>query len=411
MLNRKKKPLSLTAINIGVTAFALSTPLYAANELFADGIDKALNKGDISVNLRYRYEHVDQDGKPENADASTLRSRVTLKSGVVGGFMALIEADNVSYIGSDRFNNTENGKTNYPVVADPDYTEFNQLFISYAFDDKHKANLGRQRINHSGQRFIGGVAWRQNEQTFDAARLQFAPVDKLTIDYSYIWRVNRIFGPNGDNNNFTGDNHVAIVSYQFNTAHSLSGFAYLLDMDESPALSSSTYGLEYKGSFTINDDISLGLNLSYAEQSDYKDSPLNYDVGYYFGELSAKFKPFTITLGHEVLESDNNVSFKTPLATLHKFQGFADKFLLTPADGIKDSYLKVATKIGGVKLVAFYHDFEAESGGMEYGSEIDFIAAYSFSKNYKVLFKYAAYDADDYASNTDKAWLMLTAAF
>jgi len=406
------KHLSLaTPLTLSLALLSLSTTEFVHAQVLPSGIGAAIQGGDIDLQLRYRYEYVDQDGKPEDAKASTLRSRITLTSGTVGGFMGLVEADNLSYIGSDRFNNSENGKTNYPVVADPDYTEINQLFFSYAFDDNNKTTIGRQRINHSGQRFIGGVAWRQNEQTFDAARLQFSPIDKLSIDYSYIWRVNRIFGPNGDNNNFTGDNHVAIASYQFNAAHSLSGFAYLLDMNESPALSSSTYGLEYKGGFTINDDISLGLNLSYAEQSDYKDSPLNYDAGYYFGELSAKLKPVTIALGHEVLESDKGISFKTPLATLHKFQGFADKFLLTPTDGIKDSYLKVATQIGGVKLLAVYHHFEAENGGMNYGSEIDFVAAYTFSKNYKLLFKYAAYDADEYATDTDKAWLMLTAAF
>ena len=407
MLNRGKNTASVTTIGISAAVLALSTPLLAR----ADSIDKALSEGDVSLNLRYRYENVDQDGKPEDADASTLRSRLTLKSGVVGGFMGLVEVDNVSYIGSDRFNNTENGKTDYPVVADPDYTEINQLFFSYAYDDNNKATIGRQRINHSGQRFIGGVAWRQNEQTFDAVRIQSSPLDKLTIDYSYIWRVNRIFGPNGDDNNFTGDNHVAIATYTFNEKHSLAGFAYLLDMDEGPALSSSTYGLEYKGGFSINDDLSLGLKLSYAEQSDYKDSPLNYDAAYYFGEFSAKFKPLTIAAGHEVLESDNGVSFKTPLATLHKFQGFADKFLVTPADGIEDSYLKVSGKLGGVKLVAVYHDFQAETGGMDYGSEIDFVAAYTFCKKYSVLFKYAAYDADDYSTDTDKAWLMVTAAF
>ena len=105
------------------------------------------------------------------------------------------------------------------------------------------------------------------------------------------------------------------------------------------------------------------------------------------------------------------VGFSTPLATGHKFQGFADKFLGTPANGIEDSYFKVATKVGGVKLIAFYHEFEAEEGSMDYGSEVDFIAAYKINENYSVLFKYAAYDADEFATDTDKAWLMLSAAF
>ncbi len=406
MLSRTFK---ITTAALGAVALGLSAP--ASAQLLADSISQAIDGGDVALNLRYRYEYVDQDGKPEDADASTLRSRITLKSGVTEGFMGLVEVDNVSYIGSDNFNNTENGNTNYPVVADPDYTEVNQAFIRYAFDDNTKATLGRQRINHSGQRFLGGVGWRQNEQTFDAVRFTASPLKDLAVDYSYIWGVNRIFGPEGGDAEFEGDSHALIATYKIADGHTLAGFSYLLDLQEAPALSSSTYGLEYKGGLTISKDVSLGINLSYAEQSDYQDSPLDYDAGYYFAEFAFKTKPVTVALGYEVLESDNGIGFKTPLATLHKFQGFADKFLVTPAGGIEDSYLKVATKIAGVKLVAFYHDFEAETGGMDYGSEFDFVAAYKLSKNYSVLFKYAAYEADDFSTDTDKAWLMVTAAF
>lgn len=396
--------MGLAALGLSVSAETMAEPL-------AEGISKALDESDIGLELRYRYEFVDQDGKPEDADASTLRTRVNVKSGSIGGFQGFIEVDNVSYVGNDNFNNTENGETDYPVVADPDYTEVNQAFVSYAFDDKNKATVGRQRINHSGQRFLGGVGWRQNEQTYDAARIQLAPAEGLTIDYSYIWDVNRIFGPEGADADFEGDSHALIASYKIAEGHSISAFSYLLDLDEAPALSSSTYGLEYQGAFKVSEGVGLGLNLAYAEQSDYKDSALDYDAGYYFGELSVKFQPVSVAIGYEVLESDNGVGFKTPLATLHKFQGFADKFLVTPAGGIEDSYLKIATKVAGVKLIAFYHDFEAETGGMDYGSEFDFIAAYKFNKNYSVLFKYAAYNSDDFATDTDKAWLMLTAAF
>jgi len=408
MLNRS---LKITPAALGVAVLGLSVSTLASAQPLADSISQAIDEGDIALNLRYRYEYVDQDGKPKDANASTLRSRLTLKSGKVGGFMGLVEVDNVSYIGNDNFNNTENGKTNYPAVADPNYTEVNQAFISYAFDEKNKATVGRQRINHSGQRFLGGVGWRQNEQTFDAASVSLSPLDKLTIDYSYIWDVNRIFGPEGADADFEGDSHALIATYKIADGHTISGFSYLLDFDEAPALSSSTYGLEYKGGFNVSDGVSLGVNLSYAEQSDYNDSALDYDAGYYLAEFALKTKPVTVALGHEVLESDNGVGFKTPLATLHKFQGFADKFLVTPADGIKDTYLKISTKVAGVKLIAFYHDFEAETGGMDYGSEFDFIAAYKFGKNYSVLFKYAAYEADDFSTDTDKAWLMFTAAF
>ncbi len=416
MLSSNKK---ITLVAVALSALGLSLSMVSAAEGLTDPMGKAFSDSDIGIALRYRYETVDQDGKPEDAKASTLRTRVNLKSGHIGGFQGFIEIDNVSYIGNDSFNNTENSRTNYPVVADPDYTELNQAHISYTFgaqEDKHngfvnKATLGRQRITHSGHRFLGNVGWRQNEQTFDAARLELSPSEQLTIDYSYIWRVNRIFGPKGKDNNFTGDSHVAFVTYKINAIHSVSGFAYLLDIEENKALSSNTYGLEYKAGVAINEDISLGVNLSYASQSDAKDNPLNYNADYYLGELTARFRPVTIAFGQEVLESDNGVSFKTPLATLHKFQGFADNFLITPANGIEDSYLQVATTIAGVKLTAVYHDFDAESGSMNYGSEIDFVAAYKFNQHYSVAFKYAAYDAKDFGNDTDKAWLMLSAAF
>lgn len=407
MLKVSTKIFSTSIAVLGISTSMLSSAEPTINQ----SISAAIDDSNVDLNLRYRYELVDQDGKPEDAGASTLRSRVTLTSGNLGHFKGLVEIDNVSYLGGDTFNNTENGNPDRPVVADPDYTEINQAFISYAFDDNNKATVGRQRINHSGQRFLGGVAWRQNEQTYDAARLQLTPIDKLTIDYSYIRKANRIFGPEGLDAEFEGDSHAAISTYKITDGHTLSAFAYLLDLEEAPVLSSNTYGLEYVGSFKLSDDFSLGVNLSLAEQSDANDNPLNYDAGYYFGELAARFKPLTIAIGHEVLESDDGVSFKTPLATLHKFQGFADKFLATPPNGIEDSYIKLVTKLGGVKLVAFYHDFEANEGSMDYGSEIDFVASYAFNKNYSVLFKYAAYDADEFSTDTDKVWLMLTAAF
>ncbi len=396
---------------VGILLIGLTAATLAAADSTTDRISKAIDDGDIALNLRYRYEFVDQKGLPKDAGASTLRSRVTLTSGNISGFHGVVEVDNVAYLGGDNFNNTENGKTAYPVVADPDYTEINQAFINYAFNEKNTAAVGRQRIDHAGQRFLGGVAWRQNEQTFDAARIQLTPLEGLTVDYSYIWQVNRIFGPEGADAEFEGDTHATLLSYKIAEGHTVSAFSYILDFDEAPALSSKTYGLDYIGAVKLSESVGLGIQLTAAKQKEHDNNPADFSANYYLGELTTRFKPFSLSLGREVLSSDNGVSFKTPLATLHKFQGFADNFLVTPVNGIEDSYLKLATNIAGVTLIAFYHDFKAEKGGMDYGSEMDFVATYPISKNYSVLFKYAAYDADDFSVDTDKAWLELSAAF
>jgi len=141
---------------------AVSAPAGAAE---ADTGDKFI------FDARYRFEHVDPDNALRNAQAQTLRTRIGYRTARVAGWSGLVEVDNVSHLGPERFNSTRNGQTAYAVVADPDGTAFNQALVRY---DREKAAviLGRQRINLDNQRFIGGVGWRQNEQTFDAASVQ-----------------------------------------------------------------------------------------------------------------------------------------------------------------------------------------------------------------------------------------------
>ena len=431
MFNRRYRCSALAS------ATALSVFL-GAPAAMADGvasqISKAVNQGDIDLMFRYRYETVDQDPLGKDADASTLLSRITMKSGMVRGFSGLVEVDNVSYLGGESFNNTANGKTQYPVVADPDYTQVNQAWLGYIINRNARVTAGRQRINHSGERFLGSVAWRQNEQTFDSARAQLTPLPGLTVDYSYIWRINRVFDPDTSLGDFPGntalgeyegDNHALYANYDLGGGHSLAGFGYLLDIDELPNLSSRTWGLEYKGIAKLPADVTLGINLAAARQYDDGDSALNYSAPYYFGEINATKTPVRMNgavaqpiplvfgVGYEVLGSDDGVSFQTPLATLHKFQGFADKFLVTPPNGIRDGYLKAGITLYGVAFTAFYHDFESDRGSDDYGDEIDLVANYPINANFSAMVKYASYQEGDLASarDTDKLWLMLTATF
>ena len=59
---------------------------------------------------------------------------------------------------------------------------------------------------------------------------------------------------------------------------------------------------------------------------------------------------------------------------------------------------------------ARYHDFSADRGSADYGSEVDLQAARRFG-DVTLLAKYASYNADDFATDTDKLWLMAQVAF
>ena len=99
-------------------------------------------------------------------------------------------------------------------------------------------------------------------------------------------------------------------------------------------------------------------------------------------------------------------------ATLHKFNGFADKFLGTPVNGLEDFYIDVTYKVknapgqlaifNGLLLKAQYHDFSSEEGSIDYGTEFDFYAKMPLRRGVYVEAKYANYDADQFATDTEK---------
>ncbi|QFT53088.1 alginate export family protein [Microbulbifer sp. THAF38] len=370
----------------------------------------ALKSGEAHLNLRYRVEIVDQedfdqDGINGDATASTLRTRLNWLSGSYHGFSGFLELDDVTAVGNDNYNSTVNDKTNYPVVADPDGTEVNQAYVRYNGVNS-VITAGRQRINLDNQRFVGGVGWRQNEQTYDGVRYQYGSADSLQLDYSYIYNVNRIFGEDSANAEFEGNIQLLHASYPLVEGHKISGFAYNLDLENAKSNSSHTYGVDYEGDFGL-----LNANLSYARQSDTGDNQQDYSANYYLAELGAEKGLLSAKVGYEVLGSDNGVGFKTPLATLHKFQGYTDQFLATPADGIEDLYASAAVKVAGGKLNMVYHNFDANENSTDYGHEWNVSYGRNLTEDISLLVKYASYQAHQYKLDTDKFWLMVSANF
>jgi hypothetical protein len=401
----------------GIICFTILTGLFSTNaqaeSSWTDDLTGMVSNGKVNFDFRYRYEFVDQDGFAENAKASTLRSRLSYTSASLHGVSFMTEFDNVSSIGSENYNSTVNGNTQYPVVADPTGTDVNQAYLKYA--GKNATGIyGRQRILHSNQRFVGGVAWRQNEQTFDGVRATWVKTDTFNLDYSYIYNVNRLFGPDDGENpaDLHGDNHFLYGDWNLAERHKIAGFGYFLDFDTQsgyPASknadnSSNTFGIEYNGNLDL-----LKLHAAWATQSNAGNSTLDYDADYYVIDVSGKAAALTLSAGYEVLGAGDGVGFKTPLATLHKFQGWADKFLSTPGDGIKDAYVRVAGAVGSVKLEAAYHDFSAEDGNASFGQELDLMATWPIDKKFSTQLNFADFVTDNKAryANTTKAWLTL----
>jgi hypothetical protein len=375
------------------------------------------------VDLRVRYENVHQDGVDKDANAVTARLRAGGEVATRSGFAALVEAEGTLPIDPD-YNSLTNGKTAFTTVADPRNVELNRAQLQYRGLKGWTFTAGRQVINIDDQRFVGAVAWRQNEQTFDAVRVEARQVGPFFADVAYAWSDRTIYGITADRllagstvrQSIRGDNVFAGAGLKLGPV-TAKGFAYLVDQDElgRRPFSSQTYGGRAVAAVPVG-PLTVNLVGSYARQSNYSSNPNRYAATYWVAEGGTSFDGFGVSGGYEVLGADGGTStataFQTPLATLHKFNGFADKFLVTPANGLTDLYATLGRAFPGVRALpgltasVTYHRFDSDRLGLHYGDEWDAQLGFNL-RGVGALVKYATYDADRFATDTRKFWLEL----
>lgn len=390
-------------INILAASVLAATSFAAiAEDTKKDGVEST-----VDLSFRYRIETVDQSGFSEDAQASTMRTRATIKTSWTDSIDTVFEFDDVTEIGLNDFNSgagTTPNRGQYPIVADPEGTELNQGYIRYTSGDT-KTAVGRQRILVGNQRYVGGVGWRQNEQTYDTFTVKTKFTKDLSFNYAYVFNVNRIFGENvlaGDH-----DHNTHLINADYNVGGGkLSGYYFSIDNEDAAGLSNDTLGVRYAGKM---DAFSYVIEL--ATQSDGGDNPNSYDANYYMLDGSYKTGNASFGAGIEMLGGDiaGGQGFTTSLATLHKFQGWADVFLGTPTAGIEDTYLKGTYKLNGFNFKLVYHDFSTDEGGVDLGTEVDFSVSKKLTNHLSGLLKFASFSSDNatYASR-DKVWLMFT---
>lgn len=407
---------------------AVSTLAIAAPALAKTGDPVAVGDGfsiDPILDARLRYEGVDQS--TTEADAVTLRLRSGVEVKHAPSHLALLaEAEAtpgiVNNYNAFPFAITDTQRrTQYSVVPDPMNVELNRLQLQY----KTKAvtlTVGRQRINLDDQRWVGSVGWRQNEQTFDAARAEVT-VGPLSLDGTYSIGQRTIFGAEAGPRVSYGGDFVFLGAGVKAGPVQVKGFAYLADYDEAffYANSSQTYGLRAATALPLSKQVKLSLAGSYARQSNYGTNPYSYSADYIAAEAGLAFGPLALTGGYEKLGADNGRAVQTPMATLHKFDGWADVFLTTPQTsayaGLQDYYGGIAWKapksfkaLPGLNAAVIYHNFDSDTGGRHYGTEWDASVGMKVGP-VALLAKYANYDAKDYGADTKKFWIEADYAF
>lgn len=362
-----------------------------------------------SFDWRYRHESVSDDAFDRDAEADTLRLRAGFKHALGRGWTGFIEAEGVAEL-NDNFNSGANGQTQYPVVLDARALEVNQAWMDWR-GTSFGTRLGRQRIVLDNARFIGNVGWRQNEQTYDAAQLAWEPTKNLQVQGYLLGTVHR---PAGDDAKDPLARERELDGRLLRTQATLPngalvGYGYWVEDREVRSASTRTLGLRWTAAWPLHEGWTVGTTLEAAQQAPYA-AASGGNTYYGLVEPRIEYGPYALRLGWERLGADMDRAFQTPLATLHAFNGWADKFLTTPADGLEDRYVAAQ---GGLNVAGrsatwqvAYHDFQSDRG-TGYGHEWDASLGIVLRPGLVPLVKLADYRSDGFASDTRKIWFQV----
>lgn len=365
---------------------------------------------DVDFGVHLRAAHVDMGSN--NSRAISAKLRATWQASWSDMLSTTLEVDHVSTGFNDEYDNglRGNGEAHIPDVAG---TEINQGFVQLDLS-QWKVKAGRQLIEYDNQRFIGSNGFWQNEQTFDAVRVDYEFYNASRLSYAYIANANRIFGDGAKRElSITDINYDPINlertqfllgdhkhnTHLFNLRlkewdHSELGFYYYrIDNRDVISESNNTFGSRFNyqhvvGSFRVKSHIEIATQTHPEQLNDER-------VNYHLIELAASLRSTELELRHETLGAKNGVRFITPLASLHDFQGWADKFGSQPTNGIVDNSLAVSWRRAPFKIDMRFHTFHSEEGNVDWGQELDIDFIMKIKRKHKFLLRYAQFEESE----------------
>lgn len=377
-----------------------------------------LDRIDFALDTRFRYQTIQSSGGQPDAEALTLRARGSVEIDLGHRTRVLGEIEAVEAFIEDFDDGTED-LSNNAFIPDPEGIVLNRLKLVSEIIPKTRTTLGRQRIALDDWRFFGAFAFRQNDQTADAIRAETRAFDfgneTGLLDVGVINRINRPLGPNNVVGTFTGTSWYA--NYGVTTPIGRVG-AFHYDFSLSTPTSDNstrTTGVRVLGR-RHSQNFGVIWEASYARQTDSRGNPEDFNVGYGLGILSVEPGDWGFTIRGEELGSQNGASLQTPLASLHRFSGLADQFLVTPPEGLRDLSAAVKRDIGKIgpfekiQLKTTAHHFQDAGGDITYGNEIDFELSAGIG-DALISLEHARYNADNFSTNTNSTVVSVSYAF
>jgi len=422
------KKITLSAVAVLSLAGGFSSTLSASDDF------TLFSNAKVNGEVRPRYEFVDDESNTrDKANAYTVRATLGLETTLLGidSLSLKVDGTTVQTLGATGYEDASPiADTRYDRVADPEQTRFTQGYLQYKMGAS-TLKAGRQIVNLDNQRFIGSVDWRQMPQSLDTVSVTNTSIAGLSLYGAYVYNYATVFK---ETTGASQDSKSVLLngSYKVNDMLKVTAYDYMLSLEKNQ-FAADTMGLALTGDVPVG-SAKIGYRAEYAKQGDatFKTTTTNIktenDATYYDLEATATMMGISVGAGYELLSgttdegmgTDGKTKFQTPLATLHKFNGTADKFLTTPKGGLVDTFasLGYGTKELGNAMIT-YHDFKTDvamAGKTDLGNELDLQYANAIPgvKGLNGLIKAAYYNAGDvatYVNDVTKIWLQATYKF
>ena len=300
------------------------------------------------------------------------------------------------------------------LIADTESSRFTKLYVQKSFGDVNVI-FGDRPINLGNQRFVGSVNWRQMPQTFGALSAE-TDINENAHVYGAV-----LFKRNGVTQATTKEYNTGSLllngTYKVSDSLNLEAYGYLIEDTH------NTLGIKGKGSVSIGMENPVSYEVEVAVQADPSITTDAYsgDVStkYYRVEAESKLKSVSFGLGFESFgdKDSGTTGFSTPLATLHKFNGWSDVMASRAATGDANGFSDLFVSVGLNDVIGMpslsYHVFNSVTNDIEYGSEIDFSVSKKVSDRLTLSAKAAIFSAGDASalSDTNKFWIMASSSF
>ena len=413
----------ILAVSIFAALFVAIPSLAAQDQQNSESTAHAawnwLKQGQISANVRYRFETFERDGAPFTAAAyaPTLRVAAGYQTPSFHGFTAFAQGEAVEITGPANYNDPtlpSQNRPDRPIILDPKSLELSQAYVQWTHSIDHKKlelTVGRQELALNDGRFLSVSPWRQVHGSFDSVKFDGDLPRNFSFTYAFINRFNRETGYDATDGQPPMHTHMIDFVWRKPGQVRVSLYTLLLDY-RSPAqfsLSTQTYGLRATGPYQFSTDWSVVYTAEFAKQQNYGANPNRVDANYYLGELGPGWRGLEFKVGYALLGGRNGTDeLTTPLAPPRN--GWTDLFFNDPSipggSGLEAHYLSATGPLrflGETVGTLIYYDYHSDFPRVHYGSELDSALAHKFKRTgdrLEIGWRFGRYWADRLFTNS-----------